>query len=99
MKECRCGRTIPKEWPHCAECLKYEALSPEQAADRTSRRQTRMVRVSKRRDKKQILLERLAEMRSAPEAQQAAILAIRRDLRNREANRAAKALTEWGSEV
>lgn len=96
MKECRCGRTILKEWPQCAECLKYEALSPDQAADRTSRRQTRKVKVFKHMTKRARIIARLAEMRSDPEVQQEAILSMRREMRQRESSRAAQALREWG---
>ena len=103
MKDCRCGRRIPDDWPNCAECLKYDALSPDQAANRTNRRRTRKVKVFRHMTKRERITKRLAEIISAepdsstPEVQEQAILAIRKDMKARESNRAAKALREWGA--
>ncbi len=92
FKVCRCGSSIPIEWPECHECLiQGVALKGRR---RTARLQ-RVIPIGQHVRTASEMRKILSRHRSDPTNQAAKILATRAAGKKRQADRAGEALKQW----
>lgn len=64
MKQCKCGRTIPNNWPMCGECVVASQLPYEAPPVRHSRLLSRRFKILTRMQQRQAILLRLAALQA-----------------------------------
>ena len=104
MKECKCGRKIPGNWPMCGECVVASKLPYEPEAVRQPRMLQRQFNVLSRMAQRKELLRQLEadqgtqgtlEVPATRDEQDAMILRAKKQAKQSEARRAKQSLEDW----
>lgn len=106
MKQCKCGRTIPSNWPMCGECLVASKLPYEAPTVRADRVLSRRFKVLSRMQKYRELLSQLEVIQAdqgtqvpqgmlTRDEQDAMILRARVQAKRREHGRVRQSFDEW----
>ncbi len=65
MKQCKCGRTIPNNWPMCGECVVASQLPYEAPPVRHSRLLSRRFKILTRMQQRQHMLTKLGAIQAS----------------------------------